>query len=84
MDHAALHDQAELVQVLEDAEVLEGVPGDRDEVGVLARFHGADLAFPAEELGVDAGGGEQGRGNAVDLSQPPVLALGQGWKTGFC
>src|SRR5215831_20093592 len=55
----ALHDQVQVVLVLEDAEILEGIALHDEEVRVLSWFHGADPILHAEDLRVDAGGGEQ-------------------------
>src|SRR5215470_9596846 len=55
----ALHDQVQVVLVLEDAEILEGIALHYEEVRVLSRLDGADPILHAEDLRVDAGGGEQ-------------------------
>jgi len=49
----------QVVLVLEDAEILEGIALHYEEVRVLSWFHGADPILHAEDLRVDAGGGEQ-------------------------
>src|SRR6185295_12157301 len=58
-DMAALHDHADVVLLLEDAQIPKRVAVDDDEVGVLAGLDGADLVRHPEQLGVDLGGAEQ-------------------------
>src|SRR5438876_12292739 len=51
VDPSTLHDQAEVVGVLEDTQVAQRVAGDHDEVGILAALHGPDLDAHPEQLG---------------------------------
>src|SRR6267142_2069113 len=67
-DMAALHDHADVVLLLEHAQVPEGVAVHHDEVGVLAGLDGADLVGHAEELGVDLGRGEEHLHRLHDLA----------------
>ena len=53
---AALHDEIdELIRL----DILHGIEGDGDEVGVLAFFEGTDLVLDADEFGGVDGGGDQ-------------------------
>src|SRR5262245_48869847 len=54
-DMAALHDDFQVVELLEHPEILERVAVHDDEISVLAGLDGADLVGHAEELGVDLG-----------------------------
>src|SRR5262245_3256195 len=67
VDTATFHDQAEIVLILEDAKVLQRIPGHHQEVGVLARLDATDPVLHAEQLGVDARGREQDLHRLHDL-----------------
>src|SRR2546426_6939309 len=53
VDTSALHDQLEILRVLQDAQVPERVARDDEEVGVLSGLDGADPVGHPEERGVD-------------------------------
>ena len=48
VDCAAFHYEGD---VLEDSDVFQGVAGDGDDVGVVARLEDAEVVFPVEEAG---------------------------------
>src|SRR5262249_29156254 len=68
VDDAALHDEAQLVLALEDAQVLQRIAVDCDQVGVLARLYAADLPLHPEQLRVDPRCGEQHLHGLHDLT----------------
>src|SRR4249919_1514072 len=53
VDTAVLHDDFEVVLVLQRAQILEWVTFQHDQVGQLVGLHAADLVRHAEQLGVD-------------------------------
>src|SRR4030095_3255496 len=59
VDTAALHDELEIVLVLQRSQISERVALQHDQVGVLAGFHAADPVRHAEQVGVDPGGRQQ-------------------------
>src|SRR5262245_1780877 len=56
---AALHDDLQVVLILEHPQVPQRIAGDDDQIGVLPRLDGADAIRHAEQRGVDPGGREQ-------------------------
>src|SRR5918997_676915 len=68
LDHpAALHDQPEVLRLLEDGDVLQGIAGHNEQIRELALLNGANLVFHAEELGVGPGCRDEALHRAHDL-----------------
>src|SRR5918998_2514792 len=75
LDHpAALHDQPEVLRLLEDGDVLKRIAGHHEQIRELALLNGAYLVLHAEELGVGLGCRDEALHRAHDLRLDLQLA----------